>query len=210
MPSHAQGGQQPGVQQYPPHDTASRIPSSGAPPAPLNTSPPPGQNYTPYSQAPAQNSNPYSQGPPGDQRPQSTYGAQELATSVYDSPIAPHGPAQTGAFGGPAYTQHDDDDSRNPSAPPAPYSQQPQYQSYNPPGQAPPPVPTGQPPQPPHDGLAPAPLNISGPPHDARHGLPSQAGGAPPQPQYKPYVPPSDDGPNAPAPNDYYRTGGGY
>ncbi|KAI9151656.1 Class E vacuolar protein-sorting machinery protein HSE1 [Paramyrothecium foliicola] len=206
VPSHGPGGQQPGGQQYPPpRDT--RLPSGGNPPAPLNTSPP-AQNYTPYSQPPPQNPNndSYSQVPPGQQRPQSTYGAQELATSVYDSPIAPHDPASAANFASSAYTQ-DDPDSRNPVAPPGPYAHQPQYQSYNPPTQAPPPVPTGQAPPPSHDPLAPAPLNVSSPPLDARHGLPSQAGGAP---QYKPYVPPSDDGPSAPAPNDYYRSGGGY
>jgi signal transducing adaptor molecule len=209
VPSHAAPGQQPGGQQYPPHDNASRIPQGGNPPAPLNTSSPPAQNYAPYGQPPGQNpSSGYSQGPPGDQRPTSTYGAQELATSVYDSPIAPQG----SNFGGPAYAPQDNNNNsssnepQNPSAPSAPYSQPPQYQSYVPPGHAAPPVPTGQPPQPPHDGMAPAPLSIGGPPSDSRHGLPSQGAAAGP-PQYKAYVPPGEDDQNASAPNDYYRTG---
>jgi hypothetical protein len=59
--------------------------------------------------------------------------------------------------------------------------------------------------------MAPPPLNPGGgPAYDARHTLPSQAGAAQ-QPQYKPYVPPSDiDGPSAPAPNDYYRSSNVY
>jgi signal transducing adaptor molecule len=164
-------------------------PAAGKQPAPVNPSSPPPQSFTPYSQQqqqqqqqpPPQNAAaPYAQAP-SQQRPQSTYGAQELATSVYDSPIAPHNPSS------------------------APFGQQ-QYHSYNPHEQAPPPAPVGQAPPPP-SSLSPAPLQAGGGAYDARHGLPSQGGSGeshPPQPQYKPYVPPGD----VPSPNDYYRQGG--
>ncbi|PNY23551.1 Class E vacuolar protein-sorting machinery protein hse1 [Tolypocladium capitatum] len=186
-------------QQYPPREQSPRITSHSKQP----TSPPP-QTYPPYSQQAAQDPPaPYSQPPPGQQRPQSTYGAQELATSVYDSPIAPHNPYFASQHPGPGYSQEDLNAPPNPSAPSALYSQPPQYLSYNPPDQAPPPVPTGQAPQAPHgSSMSPPPSQPHGAAYDARHGLPSQAvGGAP---QYKPYVPPGD-GPSAPNPNDYYR-----
>ncbi|KAF5130180.1 Class E vacuolar protein-sorting machinery protein hse1 [Metarhizium anisopliae] len=186
VPSQAPGAQpqQQQPQQYPPRDdTPSLGPPSGKQPAPVNPSSPPPQSFTPYSpQPPQQNAAPYSQ-MPSQQRPQSTYGAQELATSVYDSPIAPHNPN------------------------PAPFGQQP-YHSYNPPEQAPPPAPTGQAPPPPNS-MSPAPLQPGGAAaYDARHGLPSQTAPEthPPQPQYKPYVPPGD----GPSPNDYYRQGNPY
>lgn len=188
VPSHAPSQPQQPPQQYPPRDdTPSLGPPGGKQPAPVNPSSPPPQTFTPYShpqQPPPQNAAPYAQVPnqqQQQQRPQSTYGAQELATSVYDSPIAPH----------------------NPTA--APFGQQ-QYQSYNPPDQAPPPAPTGQAPPPPNS-MSPAPLQPGGAAYDARHGLPSQGApvdSRPPQPQYKPYVPPGD----GPSPNDYYRQGG--
>lgn len=109
--------------------------------------------------------------------------------------------------------------SFQPSAP-----QQPQYQSYQPPGihgqdnyineptQAPPPVPTGAAPPIPGPGrsdvLTPPPLQPGGPAYDARHGLPSQAT----PPQYRAYVPPgaAADGPSAPPTADYYRQSGVY
>ncbi|KAJ6787029.1 hypothetical protein PWT90_05668 [Aphanocladium album] len=193
----SQGGNQPPApQQYPPRDSTPRIPSSSQPPVPnTSTSPPPqGQSYTPYSPQPQQMYHPppqqqqqQAQVPPPLQplqRPQSTYGAQELATSVYDSPIAPHNPN--------SFYAAQDDAAANPpttASPPAHQQQppsQPHFQSYAPPEQAPPPVPSGQPPQVP---------------------------GAVSAPQYKPYVPPgasANDAPSAPNPSDYYRQAGGY
>ncbi|KAJ6442044.1 Class E vacuolar protein-sorting machinery protein hse1 [Purpureocillium lavendulum] len=205
VPSQSQGG---APQQYPPREHSPRLNSHGKQP----TSPPP-QTYTPYSQPPTQaQPNPYSQPPPGQQRPQSTYGAQELATSVYDSPIAPHNPGFAPQHPGPGYSQ-EDLHAHAATAPSNPYSQPPpqqqqqqqqQYQSYNPPDQAPPPVPAGQPPQAPlGSSMSPPPLQPHGAAYDSRHGLPSQAAGGE-QPQYKPYVPPGD-GPSAPNPSDYYR-----
>ncbi|OAQ96705.1 hypothetical protein LLEC1_01784 [Akanthomyces lecanii] len=197
VPSHA-GNQPPPPQQYPPRDSTPRIPSSSQPSVPnKNTSPPPQvQSYTPYSPQPQQMYHPPSQQAQQQpaplqplQRPQSTYGAQELATSVYDSPIAPHNPN--------SFYPQDEAASNAPhtaSSPPFHQQQapsQPHYQSYAPPDQAPPPVPTAQPPQVPGSSGAPS-------------------GGAP---QYKPYVPPgasAPDGPSAPSPNDYYRQPGGY
>ena len=199
-PPPQQQQQQQQQHQYPPRDQTPRIPSSShqQPPAPNTTSSPPPQSYTPYNPQSGQNQT--GQPLPGiqqlsqQQRPQSTYGAQELATSVYDSPIAPQDTSSLPP-GGNFYSQ-----DNAPSAPPsAPYNQQPSYQPYGAPDQAPPPVPTGQAPPPPS--------NAGG--YDARHGLPSQGGGAPPsEPQYKPYVPPgaAPDGPSAPA--DFYRQGG--
>ncbi|CRK23942.1 hypothetical protein BN1723_003081 [Verticillium longisporum] len=154
----------------------------------------------------------------------STYGAQELATSVYDSPIAPHNPNSTAAYSTSTnYAPDDQYKQHNTSqgAPQSPQHQpsQPQYHSYQPssappgqdhygsaPSQAPPPIPTGAPPS------APAPLQPAGSAYDARQGLPSQTGTSP-QPQYKAYVPPGgpppNEGPSAP-PSDYYRQPGVY
>ena len=211
----SQHAQRPPAQQYPPREeTLHHAPNGGQPP-PINTSSPPPQNCTPYSQppGPGPQSPSYAQ-PPGQGRPQSTYGAQELATSVYDSPIQPHNPhtvQNVNPWSSSVHSPLDENDPSdnnpsNPSAPPAaPYGQQ--YQSYNPNQAGPPPVPTGQPPQPPQEGMAPPPLQPGGSAYDARQSLPSQSAG-PPQPQYKPYVPPgSIDEPSAPAPNDYYRSG---
>ncbi|KAL3956329.1 hypothetical protein ACCO45_009175 [Purpureocillium lilacinum] len=122
VPSQPQGG---APQQYPPREHSPRLNSHGKQP----TSPPP-QTYTPYSQPAAQSqSTPYAQAPPGQQRPQSTYGAQELATSVYDSPIAPHNPGFAPQHPGPGYSQEDLHAPTNPYSQPPP---QQQYQSYNP------------------------------------------------------------------------------
>ncbi|KAF4985166.1 hypothetical protein FDECE_16764 [Fusarium decemcellulare] len=195
----------PGSQQFPPRD---ETPANGKQPAPLNTSTP-AQNYTPYSQPP-QDSNPYAQGPMGG-RPGSTYGAQELATSVYDSPIATNNPAAAGGYSGAAYAHEEPANDNATAPPPDPYTtqqHQPQYQSYNPNNQAHPPAPTGPAPLPPQNVMTPPPLQPGNPSaFDARHGLPSQNAGG--QPQYKPYVPPGD-GPSAPAPDSYYQSGGVY
>ncbi|KAK3180726.1 ESCRT-0 subunit protein hse1 [Lecanicillium sp. MT-2017a] len=180
-------------QQYPPRDPTPRIPSSGKPPAPNSTSPPPAQNFAPYNPQHQQNmyqqqQQQQQQPPPPQQqqqRPQSTYGAQELATSVYDSPITPHNP--NSFYSAPGGAPPEDSNAvQSPGAgggPSAPYNagpsqpSQPQYHGYGgPPDQAPPPVPSGQPPQPPS------------------------------QPQYKPYVPPGA-GNEPSAPSDYYRQG---
>lgn len=155
VPAQPQGG---APQQYPPREQSPRLNSHGKQP----TSPPP-QSYNPYSLPAAQDqTNPYSQAPLGQQRPHSTYGAQELATSVYDSPIAPHSASFSPQHPGPAYSQEDLGAHSGANAPSAPYAQQPtqpqQYHGFNPPDQAPPPVPSAQ----------------------------------PPQPQYKPYVPPAE------------------
>jgi len=206
-------GQRPQSQAYAPprEETPHQPPPTGNPhqPGPINTSPPP-QQYQPYGQPPGPSATP---GGPGG-RPQSTYGAQELATSVYDSPIQPHNPQSAQTWTSSVYSPDEQPNAPppndHPSAPPGGYAGQPHYQGYNPsapPDQGPPPVPSGQPP---HEGIAPLPLQPGGAAYDARQGLPSQS--PPPtvpgsQPQYKPYVPPGGamDGPSAPAPNDYYR-----
>ncbi|ATY67051.1 SH3 domain protein [Cordyceps militaris CM01] len=186
----SQTGNQPSTpQQYPPRDPTPRIPSSSQPPVPNNsTSPPPqGQSYTPYSPQPQQLYHPppqQTQQPPPlqpVQRPQSTYGAQELATSVYDSPIAPHNP---NSF----YPQ--DEAAALPPAHQQQAPSQPHYQSYAPPDQAPPPVPAGQPPQVPGGG--------------------APASTTPQYKPYVPPGASAPDGPSAPSPNDYYRQPGGY
>ncbi|KAH6681177.1 class E vacuolar protein-sorting machinery protein HSE1 [Plectosphaerella plurivora] len=137
VPSH--GGQAPGPQQYPHRDPTPRLPSNGKAPEPINTSPPPQQNaYVPYSQP--------------TQRPQSTYGPQELSTSVYDSPIAPHNPNSAATYSSSVYSPDEQFANANannnhshgssvppPSAyttsqpPPNQQPSQPQYQSYHPP-----------------------------------------------------------------------------
>lgn len=160
-------------QQYPPRDDA---PSAEPHASVYPSSPPPTQSFAPYSQLPQQ-----------QQRPRSTYGPQELATSVYDSPIAPQNP------------------------PGAPSDQQ--YQSYNPDQAGPPPENSMSPAPPQPDGAAfdtrhglPSqggpPGGGSGSAPDGHHHQQQQ------QQQYKPYVPPGAvDGPS---PNEYYRQGGQY
>ena len=208
---HGQRPPQPQEHQYPPREETPHHQPGGVQSAPGETSPPP-QHYTPYSQPlGGPNSPPYSQAPPGQGRPQSTYGAQELATSVYDSPIAPQHPQHNNTWSSSVHSPDDPPPQENASAPPpAGYSGPPSYQHYPPPDQQAPPVPTGQPPGPPQEGMAPPPLQPGGAAFDARQGLPSQSapGGQQP-PQYLPYVPPGAnlDGPSAPPPSDYYRSG---
>ncbi|KAK3384574.1 VHS domain-containing protein [Lasiosphaeria ovina] len=88
-------------QQYPPRPQEQRQPSGGKQPAPIQTSssPPPANQYAPY------------QAPPAGTRPQSTYGGggapQELSTSVYDSPIAPHHTNSIGTYSSSIYSPED-------------------------------------------------------------------------------------------------------
>jgi signal transducing adaptor molecule len=82
-----QGGPpQPQQPQHSRPDQGQRIPSGGKQPMPIQTSSPPPSN------------NPYAayQGPGAGQRPQYGGAPQELSTSVYDSPIAPHNPQSAG------------------------------------------------------------------------------------------------------------------
>ncbi|PKS05046.1 hypothetical protein jhhlp_008413 [Lomentospora prolificans] len=182
-------------------------PTAGAPPgqpARINTSsPPPAANQYAAYQA--------------NQTPGSTYGAQELATSIYDTPISPtnHNSLNPAA----PYSPDDPYNAPNPGplAQPTPPANaqpsQPQYQGYNPsqgydgtpsaPSGAPPPIPQALAPGRPENAVSPPP----GGTFDARHGLPSQANNS--QHQYKPYVPPSAE-PSAPGPADYYRQNSGY
>ncbi|KAG9251305.1 uncharacterized protein F5Z01DRAFT_291414 [Emericellopsis atlantica] len=198
------GQRPPAGQQYPPHDDPSHQPPSGHQHAASHntSSPPPPQQYNAYGQPPG----PQSPGFPQQQgRPQSTYGAQELATSVYDSPIAPPNNLQpTKSWTNSAYAP-DDDQNQKPSAPPPQQGgYAPQYQPYNaaPPDHPPPPAP---------EGMAPPPLQPGGAAYDARQSFSGQPAGQAPAQQYKPYVPPGGgpdmDAPSAPAPNDYYRSG---
>ncbi|KAM0265638.1 hypothetical protein ACHAQJ_000072 [Trichoderma viride] len=192
VPTHAAAGQPPAGQPYPQRDNAPRIPSNGNQPPPLKTtsSPPPPQNFNPFQQ-------------PSNQQPPSTYGAQELATSVYDSPIAPNNPNSATTFSSSVYSQDGPPIPHpNDTEPIAPYStQQPSYQSYQPPQQPPS--------QRPQNVMTPPPLQPAGSAYDSRQGLPSQSG-APSGPQYRPYAPPGSSEPSAPAPNDYYRQPGVY
>lgn len=160
IPSHQAGGPPPpsGPQAgYPPRDhQATRLPSTGKAPAPINTSPPPPQQANPYAPyAPQQGGG----GGGGPGRPQSTYGAQELATSVYDSPIASHhgpvggaaansaNPNSAATYSSSVYSQDDpynaspivgtSNVNMPPPGQPGPSAPQPQYQSYHPPSLAP-------------------------------------------------------------------------
>ncbi|ROW08508.1 hypothetical protein VMCG_03060 [Cytospora schulzeri] len=187
-------GGPPAQHSYPPLDQGHRVPSAGqqsdVPPIQTTTSPPPANQYVPYSRPPI----PGSQAPPSDhqQRPQgaydqqrqSTYGPgsgpgnpQELATSAYDSPIASHNPQSSAAYTSSAYSPDD-----GPSAPSAP--SEPSYPAPSAPAIPGSLMPGGQARM---EG-APSPLHPSGPAYDSRQGLPSQHGGQPAQ--YKPYVPP--------------------
>ncbi|GJC81241.1 class E vacuolar protein-sorting machinery protein hse1 [Colletotrichum liriopes] len=122
------GGPPHNQQQYPPRD--QRHPSTGkAQVPPIQTSPtPPANAYSAYTVPP-------------NQRPQSTYGAQELATSVYDSPIATHNPSSAATYTSSVYSQDDPYNNNSPvvgnSTVPAPSSFQPSA------------PPAGQPSQPP-------------------------------------------------------------
>ncbi|KXX73197.1 Class E vacuolar protein-sorting machinery protein HSE1 [Madurella mycetomatis] len=91
---------QPPQHQYAQRPPEQRLPSGGKQPAPLQTSasPPPQNQYASY------------QPPQASARPQSTYGSgpQELSTSVYDSPIAPHNTNPAGSYSSSAYNNSED------------------------------------------------------------------------------------------------------
>ncbi|CZT07571.1 related to protein HSE1 [Rhynchosporium agropyri] len=205
LPQEPQPGQ---VQhQYPQRDPPARIPSNPMP-APLQTSsPPPNQYPQPHAQS--------------GHRPQSTYSnPQELATSVYDSPV---GQQPNSAYSASLYSQEDPYSAGAPSnAQPLPAQQQ--YNAYAPPQQQYPPQsqPSYDAPPPPN-ASAPPPLtgdmnsgypNI-GQPLDARQTLPSQ--GTPSQSQYKPYQRPGSAEGHMAAPSaspggpaDFYRQSAAY
>ncbi|RDL36569.1 uncharacterized protein BP5553_05921 [Venustampulla echinocandica] len=201
-----------GHQKYPPHDSTPRIPS-GSKPAPLQTtSPPPASQYPP-------------QQPQTGYPPQNTYSnPQELATSVYDSPINQQNP--NAPYSASVYSS-EDPYSAEPTGNQQPPPSQQQYNAY--PGVPQPSQPPAQqqpgyepPPPPPGSGHVPAPLNVNAPypviseGRDARQTLPSQ--GAPPG-QYKAYQRPGSSGgeaaplaPSAPpgGPADFYRQSTAY
>ncbi|KAK8100703.1 hypothetical protein PG999_011077 [Apiospora kogelbergensis] len=111
-PQYAQGGPQGNQQQYPPRDQQPSRVAAGKQPANISTSSPPPQPYSSYpSQPPVQ----------GGQRPQSTYGnPQELATSAYDSPVAPHRQGSGDLYSASVYSTEDPYASSSPTAPSAP------------------------------------------------------------------------------------------
>ncbi|KAK5661920.1 hypothetical protein OQA88_10029 [Cercophora sp. LCS_1] len=224
-PQPSQQAPPPQQQSYPQRPAEQRVPSGGKQPAPLQT--------TAESTRPQSQYNPYQGPPPGAARPQSTYGSgpQELSTSVYDSPIAPHNnhpyppsfPPSVPAGEDP-YTAASPNKGRTPSipsvpppavptasGPSAPYTPYTSYHNPSPPQQS---VPwpgaggydgSGYGDQRPGAPVSPPPLQPSGPAYDARQNLPSrQAGGQGGQPQYRAYVPPSAQGGEPSAPGDYY------
>lgn len=213
VPSH--GGPPPASSiGYPPRDNGGRVPSGSKQPAPINTSPPTGQSSTPfnggYSQPPNHQQSQPQQGQQGHggPRPQSTYGAQELATSAYDSPVMQqgqnpnggnHNPQSAATYSSSVYSQ--DDYNASPIIGTSTIAN-PQQPSYAPPalgayGQVDNSIP---------NVLTPPPLQPSGSAYDGRQGLPSQQ----PQ-QFKPYVPSSgSEIQNAQVPADYYRQSGVY
>ncbi|KAL0934173.1 class e vacuolar protein-sorting machinery protein hse1 [Colletotrichum truncatum] len=160
-------------QQYPQRDQNSRLPSTGKAPAPINTSPtPPANAYSAYSQPP-------------NQRPQSTYGAQELATSVYDSPIATHNPNSAATYSSSVYSQ--DDPYNNASSPVTGNS----TVNVPHPSSFPPSAPTGQQQQQQQQQQPPQPSQPSAPQQQHQQS----------QPQYQSYQPPGtgpDNYSNAP------------
>ncbi|KAH8816189.1 hypothetical protein F5884DRAFT_775309 [Xylogone sp. PMI_703] len=187
------GGQQPD-HTYPPQDHTPRIPSSSKP-APIQTSSPPPNQYGTVPQT--------------GHRPQSTYSnPQELATSVYDSPVnnQPNAPYSASVYSDDPYSATAPPNAP-PNEPPAPPAQQ-QYTPYSPPQ---------KPQQAPNHpaSIVPQPLSISHPAYpsinnDARQSLPSQSG------QYKPYRPAGGEGrPGAPSVpsgthEDFYRQNAAY
>jgi len=204
-------GQQPpsepqGHGQYPQRDPTPRIPS-GSKPAPLQTGSPPPKQYPPQQQQ-------------SGHRPQSTYSnPQELATSVYDSPVNQHNPNPT--YSASVYSQEDPYSAGHAANQQPPPGQQ-QYNAYAPPQQHQPPTqqqPGYEPSAPPSNNIPPpvamnAGYPVIGNPHDARQTLPSQGGSA--QPQYKAYQPPGEShNPSAPSaptggPADFYRQSTAY
>ena len=126
-PQGAQSGQP--QQQYPQREQGLRRTSAGKQPEPIQTSsPPPANNQYGVYQA-------------GAPRPQSTYGGapQELSTSVYDSPIAPHNPNSAATYSSSVYSPDETYGHANPpiggpptaTAPSAPSPDQRQtYQPY--------------------------------------------------------------------------------
>ncbi|PHH51030.1 Class E vacuolar protein-sorting machinery protein hse1 [Ceratocystis fimbriata CBS 114723] len=199
----------PTQQSYPIRPAGSNPPAGaniGSQPAPISTSAnPQSQQYQPYSQ------------PTNNTRPQSTYGAQELATSVYDSPI------NTAPPGNPYGTELTTEQAATttsppPSAPPASAAQpaapvpfaQPQpptaqfksYQHANHSSISVPPVPTGSAPPIPTSAAPSAPSSAPPPPPA---GSTATAPGSGPQ-QFRPYVPTAATAGGDDA-TDYYRTG---
>ncbi|KAH8791983.1 hypothetical protein BGZ57DRAFT_938687 [Hyaloscypha finlandica] len=202
-PPEPQGPSGPPAQQpYPQRDPTPRIPSNTKP-APLQTGSPPPNQY------PIQ--------PQTGHRPQSTYSnPQELATSVYDSPVAQQNSAS--AYSASLYSQEDPYSAGPAATQQAPPPQQ-QYNAYVPPPQPsyPPQQPSYEPPAPPA-GAVPPPVAMNagypviGQPHDARNTLPSQGANQ----GYKPYQRPGSadgrGGPSAPpgGPADFYRQSAAY
>ncbi|TVY48095.1 Class E vacuolar protein-sorting machinery protein [Lachnellula occidentalis] len=192
-----------GHQPYPQRDPTPRIPSASKPPPLQTTASPPPNQYPPHQ---AQS----------NQRPQSTYSnnPQELATSVYDSPVNQQGP-----YSASVYSEEEPYPTGAIGNQQPPPSQQ-QYNAYAPAPlnpQHPPPQPGYHPPAPPAGHIPPAGMNPGYPVIDSRQSLPSQ-GAPPPQGQYKAYQPPgSPDGtaPSAPSappggPADFYRQSAAY
>ncbi|OWO98250.1 hypothetical protein B2J93_8170 [Marssonina coronariae] len=214
---HPPESQQPqGQHPYPQRDPSSHVASNCVAPPLQTSSPPPSQYPQPLPQT--------------GHRPQSTYGnPQELATSVYDSPIGP-GPNRNSIYSASPYAEDDPHAAAAPANAQPPPSQ-PQYSAYAPPQPqqkaapqyAPPQQPAYDAPAPPTASAPPPPtggVNAGypslGQPPDARQTLPSQ--GAPAQTQYKTYQRPgSSDGshlaePSAPpaGPADFYRQSAAY
>ncbi|RAL67258.1 hypothetical protein DID88_008024 [Monilinia fructigena] len=117
---HSPESQQP----YPQRDPTPRI-ASGSKPPPLQTNSPPPLQYS-------------TQQPQTGHRPQSTYSnPQELATSVYDTPVQqqnPHPYTQYNAYKPPQQPSQPSQPLYEPSAAPS-ANQPPQYSAYNPPQQ---------------------------------------------------------------------------
>ncbi|KAJ9131760.1 Class e vacuolar protein-sorting machinery protein hse1 [Coniochaeta hoffmannii] len=92
-PFYMAGAEVPPTGRPPVQAQGQRHPSAGSQPAPIQTASPP----------PVNTGNQYAA------RPQSTYGGapQELSTSVYDSPIAPHNPNSAATYSSSVYSPDD-------------------------------------------------------------------------------------------------------
>ncbi|KAF4630169.1 hypothetical protein G7Y89_g7970 [Cudoniella acicularis] len=196
----------PAHQQYPQRDPTPRIPSSSKP-APLQTSSP----LPPLSTR--LNSHKLVIAPRA-----LTSNPQELATSVYDSPVNQQNP--NSAYSASVYSPEEQFPPTGLANQQPPPSQQ-QYNAYVPPPlqtQAPPQShPSYDPPAPPGNAPPPVPSNagypVLGQAYDARNTLPSQGAG-----QYKAYQRPgSSEGPNLSTPSappggpaDFYRQSAAY
>jgi len=207
VPAHGRPPQPSNIGFSPRDDTPRVSTTSGnlQRPAHITASPPPAQPKPAFSISQYAQAQPHvASGPNTGQLPQGTYGAQELATSVYDSPGAQHDgqggqrPSHSQNPGDPAGINHPQPIYQNEYSSSPPLHQQSSYTYASAPntaayGQMDGSMPSSRTPQP---------LQPSGPMYDGHQHLQEQQQ----QQQFNPYAPPaSEERSSEPEPTDYYR-----